>query len=179
MDSSTFKIFIYLLCMVSGNAFIAVGLCNSNLFGLFMFDMGLNRRQLAVYKNKRIFAIVLLENFPQLVIQLSYSIASETVTYVTVSAILFSLTSIILSIMEYCTKRVLLDDETVCVIKLNIISKELGQLKAGDFRRLQNTRRGIEHEVSKLIDAHLKTIELLRPVQLKDGLNLCFYIEFI
>ena len=169
--------FLYLLCVISGNAFIAVGLCNSNLFGLFLFDLGLNKRQLAVYKNKRIFSIVLLENFPQLIIQLLYSISSETVTYVTISATLFSLTSIILSIMEYCTKQVLLDDEMVCVIKLNVISDQLGNLRSSEFRRLQNTRRAIEHEISKLINAHLKTIELLRPVQLKDGLNLCFYIR--
>ena len=53
--------FLYFLTIVTGSAHTGVLLCNSNLFGLNVFDMGLNRRQLALFKNKRVFSIVLLE----------------------------------------------------------------------------------------------------------------------
>ena len=37
-------------------------------------NMGLNRRQLCIFRNKRIFTIIILENIPQLIMQLIYSI---------------------------------------------------------------------------------------------------------
>ena len=56
---------LYLLSIVFGSAFTAVELCNSNIFHLNVFNMGLNRRQKAAFKNKRLFSTVLLENVPQ------------------------------------------------------------------------------------------------------------------
>ena len=45
--------FLYLLTILTGSSHSAVGICNSNLFSLNIFDMGLNKRQLAIFNNKR------------------------------------------------------------------------------------------------------------------------------
>ena len=52
---------LYLLSFISGSAFSAVELCNSYLFQLPLFSMGLSQRDTAFFKNQRIFTIVLLE----------------------------------------------------------------------------------------------------------------------
>ena len=52
---------LYFFCIIFGSAFTAVEICNSNIFQLSMFNMGLNRRQKALFKNQRVFSTVLLE----------------------------------------------------------------------------------------------------------------------
>ena len=52
---------LFLICIIFGSAFTAIEICNSNLFYLSVFNMGLNRRQKALFKNQRLFSTVLLE----------------------------------------------------------------------------------------------------------------------
>ena len=53
--------FYILYLIISGSSFTAVELCNSGLFSIRLFSMGLNKRQLALFRNKRVFTVVLLE----------------------------------------------------------------------------------------------------------------------
>ena len=57
---------LYALSILFGSAHSAVVMCNCNIFQIRVFDMGLNRRQRAIFKNKRLFSTVLMENVPQL-----------------------------------------------------------------------------------------------------------------
>ena len=52
---------IYSICIFLGGAFALVSLCNTNIFHLRLFNMGLNRRQRAVFQNQRLFSTVLIE----------------------------------------------------------------------------------------------------------------------
>ena len=52
---------LYAISVICGSAFSAIEICNSNLFHLNLFNMGLNRRQKALFKNQRIFSTVMLE----------------------------------------------------------------------------------------------------------------------
>ena len=52
---------LYMMSMISGSSFSAVGLCNSNLFNLEKFDMGLSRTQIMSFGAKRIYSTVLME----------------------------------------------------------------------------------------------------------------------
>ena len=47
--------FLYLIAIFFGSAFAAIDICNSNIFHLPMFNMGLNQTQRAVFKNQRIY----------------------------------------------------------------------------------------------------------------------------
>ena len=66
--------FIYLLTFVSGSCFSMISLCNSYMFQLQIFCMGLSKNQLAVFRNKRIFSIVLLEVKTYIYVYLHYNI---------------------------------------------------------------------------------------------------------
>ena len=79
--------------------------------------------------------------------------------------------------MEHCLHKQLLDSETVCVIKLNVYSQEVGNLSMLQFKAFRNRRKEIEHEIGKLINVNTKSIELLRPIQLKNGCRLSFHIR--
>ena len=52
---------LYAFAIFFGSAHSSVVICNSNLYQLDLFNMGLNRRQRAVFKNKRLFSTVLME----------------------------------------------------------------------------------------------------------------------
>ena len=56
--------FMYILTFLSGSSFSMIELCNSYLFHLKTFSMGLSRRQKSVFRNKRVFSVVLLEVKP-------------------------------------------------------------------------------------------------------------------
>ena len=79
--------------------------------------------------------------------------------------------------MEYCLQRSLLNSEKVCIIRIEINSINIGNMNRYKFRRLQNRRIEIEHEISKLLNINIQSIELLRPIQLKNGVNLTFHIR--
>ena len=52
---------LYGLIFICGSSFSVVALANSYLFQLEMFSMGLSKKQRAMFRNKRIFSVVLLE----------------------------------------------------------------------------------------------------------------------
>ena len=168
---------LYLLSIALGSCFTAVELSNSNLFRLSVFNMGLNRRQKAIFKNQRVFSTVLVENVPQLLLQIIYSIVSKSVTYVTIIAALFSLVSIILSVFEHISASLLLKTESVTIIRLDVISQDIGRLRYKEFDDLTNYRRVITRQLSRVIDVDFRVIELLLPTQTKDGVTLTFHIR--
>ena len=52
---------LYILSVVTGSSFSAVGLCCSNLFNLNQFQMPLNSMQRNKFQNKKMYSIVLVE----------------------------------------------------------------------------------------------------------------------
>ena len=55
----SFMKILYFVSIVSGSSFSAVALCNSNLFQLRIFGMGLSRYHQKLFGNKRFFSVVL------------------------------------------------------------------------------------------------------------------------
>ena len=68
----SYNIILIFAVIVSGNSFGAVELANSNLFAIDLFSMGLNPRNLKEFQAQRLFSSVLLENLPQLAIQIVF-----------------------------------------------------------------------------------------------------------
>ena len=52
---------LYLVSVISGNSFVAIELCTSNLFNLKWFDMPLSKPQLIHFQTNSIFSIILFE----------------------------------------------------------------------------------------------------------------------
>ena len=52
---------LYAVSILTGSSHTAIEICNSNLFGLYQFAMGLKKTELMAYQYKRVYSIVLLE----------------------------------------------------------------------------------------------------------------------
>ena len=116
------------------------------------------------------------QNVPQLILNLLHSILFD-INEVTIFAAIFSILSIITSVFEYISAKTLLNSELVTVIKFDVDSKELASLDNHKYKQLCNHRRVISIEISKIIDIDRRSIELLLPIQTKNGLYLTFHIR--
>ena len=124
----------------------------------------------------RLFTIVLLENVPQLIIQLIYSIIIE-ITDITIFATLFSLISIILSLMDYFLQTKLLSIESIVIMKFKTVSNDIALFNRYQFKQIENKRRVFERELSKLLNIESVFVELLKPVHTNYGLDLTFHVR--
>ena len=167
----------YLLCIILGSSFTAIELCNTYLFSLSIFSMSLNRRQKAIFKNQRIYSTVLLENIPQLILQIIYTILTSSFSEVTLIAGIFSILSIILSIFEHSSVKMLLNIESTTIICIDIISRGISRMSRYEFKQLSCHRSVITNEMHKVLNVDFRLIELLQPIQTKDGVTLTFHIR--
>ena len=172
---------LYMFAILCGSSFAAVDICNSNVFHLSIFNMGLNKRQKAIFKNQRILSIVFFENIPQVVLQIAYSILtgqSSSISVITILAMIFSVLSIILSVFNYKSSSLLIECETITVIVMDVQSQQLANTPPKTFRQLiVHHRYPISYELSKIIEVNKRLIEILIPIQTKTGTKLTIYIR--
>ena len=171
---------LYMIAILCGSAFAAIDICNSNLFHLSIFNMGLNKRQRGIFKNQRILSTVLLENIPQLIMQIIYLIVTieSSISPITIIAMIFGTISIISSICDYKSSSLLIQCESITVIEIEVESQQLGNTQARKFERIVvHHRNPICHELSKVIRIDWRLIEILMPIQTNTGAQLIFYIR--
>ena len=171
---------LYMMAILFGSAFAAVDICNSNIFHLQVFNMGLNKRQRAVFKNGRVLSTVLCENIPQLILQTIYlSLTAESsISVITILSMIFSTISILSSIFDFVSSSLLLECEAITVIELKIESTQLANMGVKEFRRLLvHHRKPIRRELAKITDVDWRLVEILIPIQTKTGAKLTLYIR--
>ena len=171
---------LYLITILSASAFAAVDICNSNMFHLRIFNMGLNTRQQAIFKNQRILSTVLMENIPQLILQIIYMILTveSSISPITIVAMVSSTISIVLSVFNFKLSSLLIECEAITLIEMDIESQQLASARSKDFRQLiVHHRKPICRELSKIIHVDKRLIEILMPIQTKSGAKLTFYIR--
>ena len=108
---------------------------------------------------------------------MSFSIFSGDVTTITIFSFILSLTSIVSSTFEYISLQYLLQTETILSITFYIESIDIAQMKSFDFKQLTNYKRGITKELSKYFEINYHVIEILRPIQTSNGINITFHIR--
>ena len=171
---------LYMFSILFGSSFAAVDICNSNLFHLSLFNMGLNKRQQAIFTNQRLLSNVLGENIAQLILQIVYLVLIEEShsSAITIVAMIFSVLSIILSIFTYVSSKLLIECEAITVIVMDIQSSQLANTQPRKFRKLViHHRNPICRELSKIIQVDKGLIEILMPIQTNTGTTLTFYIR--
>ena len=171
---------LYMMTVFCGSAFAAVDICNSNLFHLSVFNMGLNKRQKATFKNQRVLSTVLMENFPQLILQIIYLglTRHDNISAIAIIAMIFSVISIISSIFDYKSSSVFIACESITVIEMNIESQQLSNTKRRKFdKMIVHHRKSISREMSKILRIDWRLIEILMPIQTNTGAQLVFYIR--
>ena len=166
--------FLYLVAIMFGSAFAAIDICNSNIFHLSRFNMGLNKRQRAIFKIQRILSTVLLENIPQLILQIIYLIlsAESQLSSITLIAMIFSIISVISSKFNYKLSSLLIQCETITVVEMDIKSQQLGNTQTRKFSRIiVHHRKLVCQELAKIVCIHSNLIEILMPIQTKQVQN--------
>eukprot|EP01084_Bolivina_argentea_P269736 458494_1 len=92
---------LYIISILTGSSFAAVDIMNSNLFGLQYFEMGLSNKQRILFKTKRIYSVVMLENIPQLALQIWYMVQlGNNYNLIAISSAVFSGISIIVTVLS-------------------------------------------------------------------------------
>ena len=172
------------LCLLSGSAFSAIELCDSHLFQLPIFSFNIPQRQKQVFKNQRIFSIVLLENIPQFFLQLIYllffvnSNSTDFESNITFFAMFFSVLSVILTIFEYNTKKFLLESEYLTIVKFKLDSVFIRNMKANEWKKnILNKRGAIPHELSKMLGISYEQMEQLKPIECLEGAQIIVHIR--
>ena len=172
--------FLYMLSILCGSAFAAVNICNSNLFHLSIFNMGLNKRQKATFKNERLLSNVILENIPQLILQMIFLILTvgSSISSITLIAMIFSIISMLSTIFDYQSSSLFFKCESITVIEMSIESKQLANTQHKKFDRIiVHHRNPICHELAKIICVDRRLIEIILSIQTTTGAKLIFYIR--
>ena len=98
---------LVILAGLSGSAFSAVEICNSQVFGIDFFIMGLTQRHLKAFNGSRLYSTIVWENIPQLLIQIWYTFDRNSVDEVAVWAFLSSVVSIFIAVLDVYSSQAL------------------------------------------------------------------------
>ena len=107
-------------------------------------------------------------------LQVLYSLITE-ISPITIFATVSSILSITLSLFEWISARLLLNTETVLIIKIEVKSNQIAQWTRRQFHKIENYRLAICDEIAKIIDIDDRLIELLKPLHVR----YLFYIFYI
>ena len=170
---------LYLLSVLTGSAFSAIELCDSHLFELSIFSLNIPKREKQMFKNKRIFSIVLCENIPQFCLQLIYLLfVNNNNNSITIVAMSFSILSIIITLFEYSTNKFVFESECLTIIKFNIESRKIQKMKPKQFnKQIANKRNDINHELAKILSVNYFHVEQLKPTVCSQGAAITCYIR--
>ena len=184
------SIILVVAVCVSGNSFGAIELANSNLFGMDLFSMGLNPRHLKQFQGKRIYSSVILENIPQLAVQiyfLSYLGAFDEATFV---ALLSSSISVILSVVDIWSAKRLVSvmDETKSAINtggsgVNINKIEfliLSNQEIESKKQILLTKpRALAKAIAETLIVDQRTVEIYQLLASTHGVKIGFTVYAI
>ncbi|ETO34419.1 hypothetical protein RFI_02676, partial [Reticulomyxa filosa] len=178
----TWQRLLYACTALSGSAFGTVELANSFLFGFDFFCMGLTERHLKKFNQNRLFASVITQNLPQLVIQL-YFLAHQHFQLDSITAFAFvsSLLSVGATALDfYSSKRlfaVLKDKNTgkyidSSTILMHVKSREIYDNK----KRLQISTYAFRDMLAEIVSIDPRAVEVQFPIVTPHGFKIKFSI---
>eukprot|EP01083_Nonionella_stella_P298711 1013867_1 len=94
-----------LICILCSGTYPVLILCNSQIFDLDFFELGLLRSDLQELSKIKIRSTIFMENCPQLVIQVVYAINRNKLENATILAFFASLLSVVASLIIYQAQR--------------------------------------------------------------------------
>lgn len=169
---------LYITSILTGSTYSSIELCNSNLFSLKYFSMELPSRDKQLFKHKRIYSIVLSENVPQIIIQLTFCIYYQNATLITAFSMVFSLISVILALLEFTLNKYLFDFDNLFVISFKVESPMIQSMSYRNFSSTIGQRRKlIALEINYLFKSNDESmVELLKPIMCSEGAKLIFHL---
>jgi len=142
-------------------------------FGLSMFSFDLSRRDKMLFKRKRVYSIVLLENVPQLLIQIIFVNLIKEWDPIAGSAMMLSFVSIFVSIAGMLTEKRIMNDQSIAVVQFSVCSDEV----MVNMYRLKRRVFKIRDQLAGILGLNEpKLVEMQKPMALPGGLRVTFYI---
>ena len=170
---SEYNKYLFAASIVSGSSFSAIDLFNSNLLSLEVFDMGLSKQDYLSFRYKRVYSLTLLENVPQLILQVWYIrelYGFENV--IIVASLIFTSISILVSILSmFVTKQILYDQDAV-IIEYDVKGKVI-------VEKNKNVNRKwiLQEQLSTILGLEKQLISVERPSKIPGGMRVCLYIH--
>ena len=150
---------LYLLSLFTGSSFTAIKVMNSNLFGLNIFSMDLSKNDLTRYQTKRVYSIVLIENLPQVIIQCIYLLQIDKLDLIAISSMIFSIISIIVTIISMLTEKKILNSAGHGNAKFDVT----GSMILSKAHHYRNKTKRIRNSISSVLGLESELIEIERP----------------
>ena len=113
-------VFFCFLVLISGGCHASLQLVCSKMFGMHIFDCGLSKRESLQFTSQLQFSLsVLLENIPQLIIQVIYIVTLRQVDEAVIFALIASFLSILTAVFAWCVSKHI-DFENQLILSLNV-----------------------------------------------------------
>merc|ERR1719295_2511843 len=165
---------LYALSLVTGSAFSGTQICRSDMFGLSQFGLPLNENQIVGFQTKKLWSTVMLENIPQLVLQIYFLMmhnGSASADMVVYGSMLFSLISIISNTLTFCTQREIAKTTGWVRVQFDV-TLPVGSSLNLRRNRYRNRIRKIKEEFAAILEIDKSLIEIARPFPIRRGLRL-------
>eukprot|EP01084_Bolivina_argentea_P029423 54641_1 len=178
---SSFGTTLLVFSLISGSTFGTMKLMNSNLLGLRMFSMGLCLSHLREYHSHRMVNVVLMENLPQLIIQIVFTAAIPgKVPLISILAAITSVCSIIVAIVDHFSQKEIRKQAVPSeLFTFKITSKSIS-FKPKKYR---NRQKKVSKGVAKILEVVMTAVEILTideySDQNSDGLIIYFLVTTI
>eukprot|EP01083_Nonionella_stella_P306520 1073833_1 len=167
---SKYSTVLLVLSIATGSSFAATSVLNSFIFQIEVFDMGLTNKELKQFKTQRVYSIVLMENVPQLFIQ-SYYIYLIRGTLgdnlIAVSSIMFSLLSIIVSVMSLTLIQTINKTQRYVVLSMDVT----GDCVEERSSKCRTMKKGLKKRVCALIGVDARMLDIMKPTYISNGLR--------
>ena len=159
---------LYISSIITGSSFAGVALCTSNAFSLYQTSLPLNKTRLLQFDTKRIYSTVLLENIPQLGLQIYLLINGESANdFVLYVSMTFSILSIVVSILSMISQRSIARSRDYVSIEFDAKGSNI----ISNMSQCHNRKHGLQTQMASLLGIQRNLIEVIRPRQVQQGLH--------
>ena len=165
---------LYIFSVLTGSSFAGVALCTSSAFSLYQTSLPLNKTQILHFQTKRMYSIVLLENLPQLGLQI-YSLIADGGSDIVYISMAFSILSVIISILSMASQRSVVRSRDFVSVEYDI----KGEMIVSNMKRCKNLKNQLQLHMSSMVGIEQELVEIVKPKQIKQGLKITinFYVN--
>eukprot|EP01084_Bolivina_argentea_P174049 301487_1 len=169
---------LIILIAISGGCHPALMILSSRILSNDIFDCGLTQNELEILTKMKIKSTILMENIPQLFIQLLYAMEIGSITYATVFAAIGSLLSIIIAVSSYYANVVSQKKSDIVSYSLRFTNAEApfnDVLTEEQQRKIKNNkgRKGyLERVIATIFTISYEAIEIGYVTVMNNGLEM-------
>ena len=159
---------LYILSVITGGAFAGISVCTSYAFSLTQTSFPLGKSQLLQFETKKMYSTVLLENIPQLGLQiylLMQNSTSNEIVYISMAA---SIMSIIISVLSMISQRSVIRSRDYVSVEFDV----KGAVIVSNINQCKNLKSKLQLQMSSLVGIEQELVEIVKPEQIKHGLRI-------